>query len=109
MTEELPAICPGIGGDVRRDRHCVAAQTTNSGGSQLNAFVRRAGIIIEPVPEEPAHIARQAIAACACAVRFSANTLLTRVQILDCCSQTACHATDDSSSRATRPSRSSHE
>jgi ribonuclease VapC len=38
----------------------VAAQTKNAGGSQLDAFFRRAGIIIEPVTEEQAHIARQA-------------------------------------------------
>jgi ribonuclease VapC len=38
----------------------VAAQTKNAGGSQFDAFFRRAGIIIEPVTEEQAHIARQA-------------------------------------------------
>jgi ribonuclease VapC len=38
----------------------VAAQTKNAGGSQLDAFFRRAGIIIEPVTEEQAYIARQA-------------------------------------------------
>jgi ribonuclease VapC len=38
----------------------VAAQTKNVGGSQLDAFFRRAGIVIEPVTEEQAHIARQA-------------------------------------------------
>jgi ribonuclease VapC len=38
----------------------VAAQTKNAGGSQLDAFFRRAGITIEPVTEEQAHIARQA-------------------------------------------------
>lgn len=38
----------------------IAAQTKSTGGSQLDAFFRRAGIIIEPVTEEQAHIARQA-------------------------------------------------
>ena len=38
----------------------VEAQTTNSGSRQLDAFFRRAGITIEPVTEEQAHIARQA-------------------------------------------------
>ena len=38
----------------------VATQTKNTGGSQLDAFFRRAGIVIEPVTEEQAHIARQA-------------------------------------------------
>ena len=38
----------------------VAAQTKNVGGTQLDAFFRRAGIVIEPVTEEQAHIARQA-------------------------------------------------
>jgi ribonuclease VapC len=38
----------------------VEAQTKNNGGRQLDAFIRRAGIVIEPVTEEQAHIARQA-------------------------------------------------
>jgi ribonuclease VapC len=38
----------------------VEAQTKGNGGRQLDAFVRRAGIAIEPVTEEQAHIARQA-------------------------------------------------
>jgi ribonuclease VapC len=38
----------------------VEAQTRNNGGRQLDAFIRRAGITIEPVTEEQAHIARQA-------------------------------------------------
>ena len=38
----------------------VEAQTKNSGSRQLDAFLRRAGIAIEPVTEEQAHIARQA-------------------------------------------------
>jgi ribonuclease VapC len=38
----------------------VEAQTKNSGSRQLDAFFRRAGIAIEPVTEEQAHIARQA-------------------------------------------------
>ncbi len=38
----------------------VAAQTKNVGSNQLDAFFRRAGIIVEPVTEEQAHIARQA-------------------------------------------------
>jgi ribonuclease VapC len=38
----------------------VEAQTRNNGGRQLDAFIRRAGIAIEPVTEEQAHIARQA-------------------------------------------------
>ncbi|MGH8676014.1 MAG: type II toxin-antitoxin system VapC family toxin [Burkholderiales bacterium] len=40
----------------------VEAQTKNGGGSQLDAFLRRARIAIEPVTEEQAHIARQAFA-----------------------------------------------
>jgi ribonuclease VapC len=38
----------------------VEAQTKNSGSRQFDAFMRRAGITIEPVTEEQAHIARQA-------------------------------------------------
>jgi ribonuclease VapC len=38
----------------------VEAQTRNNGGRQFDAFIRRAGIAIEPVTEEQAHIARQA-------------------------------------------------
>jgi ribonuclease VapC len=38
----------------------VEAQTKNNGGRQLDAFIRQAGIAIEPVTEEQAHIARQA-------------------------------------------------
>ena len=38
----------------------VEAQTKNSGSCQLDAFFRRAGISVEPVTEEHAHIARQA-------------------------------------------------
>jgi ribonuclease VapC len=38
----------------------VEAQTRNNGGRQLDALIRRAGITIEPVTEEQAHIARQA-------------------------------------------------
>lgn len=38
----------------------VEAQTKGSGGRQLDAFMRRAEIIIEPVTEEQAHLARQA-------------------------------------------------
>jgi ribonuclease VapC len=38
----------------------VEAQTRNNGGRQLDALIRRAGIVIEPVTEEQAHIARQA-------------------------------------------------
>lgn len=38
----------------------VEAQTKNSGSRQFDAFFRRAGIVIEPVTEEQAHIARQA-------------------------------------------------
>jgi ribonuclease VapC len=36
------------------------AQNKKDGGRQLDAFMRRAGISIEPVTEEQAHIARQA-------------------------------------------------
>ena len=39
----------------------VEAQTRNNGGRQLDTFIRRAGIVIEPVTEEQAHIARQAL------------------------------------------------
>ena len=38
----------------------VETQTTTSGSRQLDAFLRRADIAIEPVTEEHAHIARQA-------------------------------------------------
>ena len=38
----------------------VEAQTRASGSRQFDAFFRRAGIVIEPVTEEQAHVARQA-------------------------------------------------
>jgi ribonuclease VapC len=38
----------------------VEAQTKATGSRQFDAFVRRAGMVIEPVTEEQAHIARQA-------------------------------------------------
>lgn len=38
----------------------VEAQTKNSGSRQLDAFLRRAAIVIEPFTLEQAHIARQA-------------------------------------------------
>jgi ribonuclease VapC len=38
----------------------VESQTKNNGSRQLDAFIRRAGIAIDPVTEEQAHIARQA-------------------------------------------------
>ena len=38
----------------------VDCATDASGGRQLDAFLRRAGIVIEPINEEQAHIARQA-------------------------------------------------
>jgi ribonuclease VapC len=38
----------------------VEAQTRNNGSRQLDALMRRAAIVIEPVTEEQAHIARQA-------------------------------------------------
>ena len=38
----------------------VETQTKSSGSRQLDAFLRRADIAIEPVTEEHAHIARQA-------------------------------------------------
>ena len=38
----------------------VEAQTRASGSRQFDAFFRRAGIVIEPVTEEQAHIARHA-------------------------------------------------
>ena len=40
----------------------VEAQTRESGSRQFDAFFRRAGIVIEPVTEEQAHLARQAYA-----------------------------------------------
>jgi len=40
----------------------VEAQTRATGSKQFDAFFRRAGIVIEPVTEEQAHIARQAYA-----------------------------------------------
>ena len=38
----------------------VEMQTKSAGSRQLDAFFRRAGIVIEPVTEEQAHLARQA-------------------------------------------------
>lgn len=38
----------------------VEAQARASGSRQFDAFFRRAGIVIEPVTEEQAHLARQA-------------------------------------------------
>jgi ribonuclease VapC len=38
----------------------VESQTKNNGSRQLDAFIRRAGITIEPVTEDQAHIVRQA-------------------------------------------------
>ncbi|MHB1528925.1 MAG: type II toxin-antitoxin system VapC family toxin [Acidiferrobacteraceae bacterium] len=38
----------------------VEAQTKNAGARQFDAFVRRAGLIIEPVTEEQAYVARHA-------------------------------------------------
>ncbi|MGH6933184.1 MAG: type II toxin-antitoxin system VapC family toxin [Dongiaceae bacterium] len=38
----------------------VDSATEATGGRQLDAFLRRSGIVIEPVNEEQAHIARQA-------------------------------------------------
>lgn len=38
----------------------VDAQTKDKGSRQFDAFFRRAGIAIEPVSEEQAHVARQA-------------------------------------------------
>ena len=40
----------------------VDAQTNDRGSRQFDAFIRRAGIAIEPVTEEQAHVARQAYA-----------------------------------------------
>jgi ribonuclease VapC len=38
----------------------VEAQTNDRGSRQLDAFLRRAGFVIESVTEEQAHLARQA-------------------------------------------------
>ena len=38
----------------------VESQTKNNGSRQLDAFISQAGITIEPVTEDQAHIARQA-------------------------------------------------
>lgn len=38
----------------------VEAQTQDRGSRQLDAFLRRAGFVIEPVTEEQTHLARQA-------------------------------------------------
>ena len=40
----------------------VDTQTAETGGRQLDALLRRAGILIEPLTEEQAHVARQAYA-----------------------------------------------
>lgn len=38
----------------------IEAQTKNNAGRQLDALIRQSGMVIEPVTEEHAHIARQA-------------------------------------------------
>ena len=38
----------------------IEVQTKAAGSRQFDAFFRRAGIVIEPVTEEQAHVARQA-------------------------------------------------
>ena len=38
----------------------VDVQTKDKGSRQFDAFIRRAGIAIEPVSEDQAHLARQA-------------------------------------------------
>ena len=38
----------------------VEAQTKDRGGRQFDAFLRRAGFVVDPVTEEQAHLARQA-------------------------------------------------
>ena len=38
----------------------IEAQTKNNAGRQLDALIRQSGIVIEPVTEDQAHIARQA-------------------------------------------------
>ncbi len=38
----------------------VEAQTNDRGSRQFDAFLRRAGFVVEPVTEEQAHLARQA-------------------------------------------------
>ena len=38
----------------------VETQTRSGGSQQFDAFIRRASIVIEPVTEEQAHVARQA-------------------------------------------------
>lgn len=38
----------------------IEAQTENAGIQQFDAFIRRAGIIVEPVTQDQAQIARQA-------------------------------------------------
>ena len=38
----------------------VELQTKDRGSRQFDAFLRRAGIVVEPVTEEQAHVARQA-------------------------------------------------
>jgi ribonuclease VapC len=40
----------------------VDMQTAETGGRQLDTLLRRAGILIEPLTEEQAHVARQAYA-----------------------------------------------
>lgn len=40
----------------------IDAQTKDKGSRQFDAFIRRAAIVIEPVTEKQAHIARQAYA-----------------------------------------------
>ncbi len=48
------------GYQLRRSAIVVETQTKNSGSRQFDSFFRRAGIVIAPVTEDHAHIARQA-------------------------------------------------
>jgi ribonuclease VapC len=65
----------------------VEVQTKNNGGRQLDAFIRRAGIAIEPVTEEQAYLARQAF------IDFGKGRHPARLNYGDCFSYALAKAT----------------
>ena len=67
----------------------VETQTKTSGSRQLDAFMRRADIAIEPVTEEHAHIARQAF------IDFGKGRHAARLNYGDCFSYALAKATGE--------------
>jgi ribonuclease VapC len=67
----------------------VETQTRTSGSRQLDAFMRRADIAIEPVTEEHAHIARQAF------IDFGKGRHAAGLNYGDCFSYALAKATGD--------------